>query len=228
MRLSATIASRSASGLASAPAHRARLLRPLPAALSLALLAAGGLAGCDDGGGGNENEGEVITTVVLTFTPTGGSPITVTFNDPDGDGGTAPTVDPITLVAGTAYATTVRFENRLETPAEDITAEVSDESDEHQLFFTGTAVSGPASNQATAPLMHSYNDTDANGLPIGLLNAFVARAGSGQLTVTLRHMPEVNGAAVKTEAAAMTVRDSGFATLGGSTDAQVTFPVTVP
>lgn len=186
------------------------------------------LAACEDDHGHSHNENEVITSVVLTFTPSGGgAPIVATFNDPDGDGGAAPTVDPINLPAG-AYATTVRFENRLETPAEDITAEVADESDEHQIFFTGTAVSGPASNQAAAPLAHSYNDTDANGLPIGLFNAFVASTGTGQLTVTLRHLPEMNGQAVKKSTTAMTVRDSGFATLGGTTDAQVMFNVTVP
>lgn len=195
--------------------------------LSLALVAA--LAGCEDDHGHSHNENEVITSVVLTFTPAGGgAAITATFDDPDGDGGAAPTVDPINLVAGTTYNTTVRFENRLETPAEDITVEVSDESDEHQIFFTGTAVNGPASAQAAAPLTHTYSDTDANGLPVGLSNSFAARAGSGQLQVTLRHLPEMNGQAVKTDATSTTVKDAGFAGLGGSTDAQVTFMVTVP
>jgi hypothetical protein len=200
--------------------------------LASALLATslGGLSlsGCDDGGG-SQNENEVITSVVLTFTPTGGgAPIIATFNDPDGDGGVAPTIDPVNLTAGVTYAATVKFENRLETPAEDITAEVADESDEHQIFFTGTGVSGPASNQPTAPLVQTYADADVNGLPIGLASSFATRAGSGQLVVTLRHMPPVNDQPAKTAAAATTVRDGGFATLGGSTDAQVTFAVTVP
>jgi hypothetical protein len=197
-------------------------------ASALLITACSGLIGCGDGGG-SENENEVITSIVLTFTPGGGgAAITATFNDADGDGGAAPTVDPINLTAGTTYATTVKFENRLETPAEDITTEVKDESDEHQIFFTGTGVSGPASNQPTAPLAHTYADTDANGLPIGLASSFAARTGTGQLIVTLRHLPPVNNTPAKTAAAATTVRDSGFATLGGSTDAQVTFAVTVP
>ena len=33
----------------------------------------------------------------------------------------------------------MRFLNELEDPAEDITEEVEDESDQHQVFFTGTA-----------------------------------------------------------------------------------------
>ncbi len=185
------------------------------------------LAGCgDNAAGGNENE--VITTVTLTFTPAaGGTAVVAAVNDPDGDGGNPPMVDPINLSAGT-YATAVAFENRLAKPPVDITKEVMDEPDQHQIFFTGTAVNGPASNQSGAPLAHAYADTDANSLPVGLSNSITAAKGSGMLTVTLRHMPPVNGRPVKTAAAAMTVRDSGFSALGGSTDAQVTFPATVP
>lgn len=198
-------------------------LAPMLALTTIALM-----TGCDDGGGGG-NESEVITTAILTFTPAGGGgAVTATFNDPDGDGGQAPTVDPINLIKGTTYATTVRFENRLETPAEDITTEVADESDEHQVFFTGTAVNGPASNQPGAPLTHSYADTDINGLPVGLASSIVAATGTGTLIVTLRHLPPVNNTAVKTAGAAATVKDGGFAGLGGSTDATVTFQVTVP
>jgi hypothetical protein len=206
-----------------------RLAQNLRFALLSALPLAAALAGCDDGGGGGtDNENEVITTVTLTFTPAaGGQPVTAVFDDPDGDGGAAPTKTPANLAAGATYALAVRFENRLETPAEDITQEVNDESDEHQIFFTGSAVNGPASNQPSAPLTHAYTDKDANDLPIGLASSIMARAGTGQLTVTLRHMPQVNGQAVKTATTAAQVRDAGFAGLGGTTDAQVTFDVNV-
>ncbi len=197
---------------------------------AFSLVALSLVTACDDDGH-SHNEGEVITTVVLTFTPAGGgTAITATFNDPDGDGGAAPTVDPINLARGVTYNTSVRFENRLETPAEDITLEVADESDEHQVFYTGTAVNGPASAQAGAALTHAYADTDANGLPIGLASTFATAnaAGTGTLVVTLRHMPPVNNTAVKTATTATTVRDSGFSAIGGENDANVTFQVTVP
>jgi hypothetical protein len=216
MRLSPSL------GLSSHPS-----LVPASALSALVALAA---PGCDDGGGGSANENEVITSVVLAFTPTGtggGLPATFTFNDPDGDGGAAPTIDTIDLTYGVTYNATVKLENRLETPAEDITVEVADESDQHQIFFTGTGVSGPASDQPRAALVHAYADVDANGLPIGLANSFMVRGGIGNLTVTLRHLPPVNDQPTKTAAAATTVKDSGFATLGGSTDAMVTFPVTI-
>jgi hypothetical protein len=190
-----------------------------------------GLAACggdDDATTDGGNENEVITTVTLTFTPeAGGAPVTASFNDPDGDGGGAPTVDPVVLADGTTYTLAVVFENRLEEPPEDITEEVSDESDEHQIFFTGSAVDGPASDQPGAPLTHAYADEDANGLPIGLESSVVAAAGAGELTVTLRHLPPVNDTAVKTAELAGAVREGGFGSLGGTTDAQVDFMVTV-
>jgi hypothetical protein len=75
-------------------------------------------------------------------------------------------------------------------------------------------------------LTHAY--ADANRLPIGLANTIVAASGGGQLTVTLRHLPPVNNAPVKTADLAAQVRAGGFGAIGGSTDVQVDFSVTVP
>jgi hypothetical protein len=192
-----------------------------------ALALAATLAACGDETTGSTNETEVITTVMLIFTPDGGgTTATFEFDDPDGDGGNAPMVDAIDLAPG-SYSMTVAFENRLETPAEDITAEVMDEADEHQIFLTGSAVDGPAADNSGAPLTHTYADTDNNGLPIGLSNHITATAGSGDLIVSLRHMPPINDQAVKEATSAADVSSAGFTAIGGTTDAQVTFPVTV-
>jgi hypothetical protein len=192
-----------------------------------ALAAVIAMAGCGEDGHDHGNENEVITTVILTFTPgAGGVAIVAKVDDPDGDGGGAPTVEPITVAPG-MYDLAVKFENRLAKPPEDITEEVRDEAAEHQVFFTGTAVSGPASSTTGAPLVHAYADMDSKGLPLGLANKVTATAGMGTLTVTLRHMPPVNNMPVKTAAVAGTVRSGGFAAIGGSTDVQVNFPVTV-
>ena len=146
------------------------------------------LAACDDGDLVS-NPDEVITTVTLTFMPVGGgTSVVASFDDPDGDGGNAPTIDPITLPAG-SYVLGLEFLNALEDPPEDITQEVADEAHQHQVFLTGTAVDGPAAANPGAPLMHGYTDSDVNGFPIGLANAITAAAGTGQLTVTLEHLP---------------------------------------
>jgi hypothetical protein len=179
--------------------------------------------GCTDD---KVNAPEYITTVQLAFAPTTGTPVMAEFDDPDGDGGNAGTSQPINLVNATTYTLTVRFLNRLELPEEDITLEVMDEGFQHQLFFTGTAVNGPATSNTTAPLTHAYADMDSNGLPIGLTNTIMAATGIGQLTVTLRHMPPEEPPAKSADTAAQ-VKASGFDAIGGSTDAQVNFMVTV-
>ncbi|MBP9085030.1 MAG: hypothetical protein KBG15_02885 [Kofleriaceae bacterium] len=183
--------------------------------------------GCGDSGG-SENELEVFTTVSLTFTPVGGgTSVVAAFKDADGDGGNPPTVDPINLVAGKQYTTTVKLLNELEVPAADISLEVQDEGDQHQLFFTGTAVNGPASNQPGAALTHTYSDVDSKGLPLGLTNNFATVVGAGTLNVTLRHLPPLNGEATKIAGLAEMVKVSGFAAIGGETDVSVNFTVTV-
>jgi hypothetical protein len=182
---------------------------------------------CGDDGTGPEDPQEVITSVTLTFTPVGGgTAVVVEADDPDGDGGDPPVIDDLDLAAG-AYTLAVTFENRLEDPPENITEEVADESDQHQVFFTGTGVDGPASDQPGAPLTHAYADTDANDLPVGLDNTITAAAGAGNLTVTLRHLPPINDVAQKTADLAEEVKANGFGSLAGDTDAAVTFPVTV-
>jgi hypothetical protein len=183
------------------------------------------LAACSDSAA-TTNDNEVITTVILQFAPASGSPVVATFDDPDGDGGAAPTIDPIHLAPG-SYTLTVRFQNRLASPAEEITDEVRDERDAHLVLFTGTAVVGPGSTSATGPLAQSYADTDDHGFPVGLTDAIVATAGAGELTVTLRHMPPEEPP-VKSATTVAEVKAGGVASIGGSTDAQVQFDVTVP
>lgn len=193
----------------------------LPLLTTLATLPACG----DPIDAGNENE--VITTVGLTFTPEGGGlPLTFELDDRDGDGGDPPTVDTIDLPPD-AYTMEVFFENRLEDPAEDITEEVLAEAEEHQIFFTGSAVDGPAAANPGASILHAYADEDSRGLPVGLTSTVTVAAGTGELVVTLRHLPPVDDQPVKTSTLAAEVRDGGFAAIGGTTDARATFPVSV-
>ena len=184
------------------------------------------LTGCPsepDDHGHSHNEGEFITTVELTFS--GASDVVATWVDLEADAD--PVVDDITLTAG-SYDLDIRFLNEAEEPVEDVTVEVAEEGTEHQVFLLGPEVDGPASSAVnTAVLTHAYVDTDGNGDPLGLSNTIEAAAGSTDLQVVLRHLPEEDGAAVKTSTLAADVLAGGIGALPGDTDVDVTFSVTV-
>ena len=96
----------------------------------------------DDHGPGEE---ELITTLKITLTPSsGGAPLTVQFQDLDGEGGNAPVVDRIVVDSGTVYAGSVQVLNETESPPEDITEEVEEEAEAHQFFFDTLGGFSPA------------------------------------------------------------------------------------
>lgn len=159
------------------------------------------------------NEEELITTVSLTFfDPVTMDPIantSATFRDLDGDGGDAPVIDDLTLDANTRYLMALEFTNEIEEPAEDITEEVIEEGDEHQVFFSASG----------ADIDFDYADADVLGQPLGIesfLNA--GQASSGQMTIVLRHMPDKGATGVS---------DGDITNAGGETDIEVTFNVTI-
>lgn len=158
------------------------------------------------------NEEEVITTVRVTLV-NGGNTITLQSKDPDGDGPLAPILTPdggVTLSPNTTYSGTIAFLNELATPTTDITAEVEQEGEDHQVFYQLSTAVGTV----------AYNDLDANGNPIGLDFTLTtgATVGSGSLTVTLIHLPNKSAAGVSS---------GDMTNAGGSTDAEVTFSLAV-
>jgi hypothetical protein len=158
-----------------------------------------------------ENQEELITTVRLTFTPAGGgTPVIATWEDLDGDGGGAPQVSAINLARNTTYTLAVTLSDASRATAVDITAEVAAEAEEHQLFFRTTGLTGMAI---------AYNDKDGNDRPIGLVNTVTTpTAGTGTLTVILRHEPNKTATGVA----------AGDPTnAGGETDIETTPPFTV-
>ncbi len=199
------------------------IARALPLVFAFALAACSGVEEPNDG----PNDLELITTVELTLVSDGGGPgIVASWSDPENDGD--PVIDTLDLTVGDVYTVTVAFINDLEDPPEDISVEVADEAEEHQVFFTGPGVVGPASNVVGALVTHAYDDSDSLGQPLGLQNMWtVEGAGQGDITVTLRHLPEQDGMAVKTPDLASEVAEGGFEAIGGDNDAQVTFPVSV-
>ena len=156
------------------------------------------------------NEEEVITTLIYRLTPAlGGDEITFSFVDIDGDGGQDPIYTEPTLMANTSYAASIELFNETEDPAENITLEIDEEDEEHQFFFS-TDLSGTSV---------SYADFDNNGNPIGLSTVLeTTDAGSGTLTITLRHEPNKEGTGVS---------DGDITNAGGETDIEVSFNVEV-
>ena len=172
------------------------------ALLTLAML------GCSDDDTTPEiiNEDELITTVILTLTPDSGDQVVLTTIDLDGDGPD----EPVTTVVGnlsenTQYQGAIQFLNETEDPAEDITQEVIEEADEHQVFYT---ISEGLNIQTT------YEDQDSQGNPLGVqITLFTGAASEGSLTVTLRHEP------VKP--------NDGLESAGGETDISTSFDVSI-
>jgi len=156
------------------------------------------------------NEEELITTLNFTLTPDGGgTPVVLTFQDLDGDGGNPPIIIGGTLDTNSTYSGSVELLNELEVPAEDITVEVQEEGEEHQFFFP-TSLSG---------INIAYDDMDINDNPIGIATIISTNeAATGTITVILRHEPNKSASGVSS---------GDITNAGGETDIEVTFDVEV-
>ena len=148
--------------------------------------------GCDEDNpsdpGGHEEE--LITTVRVKLTPQGGgAAIEVTWKDLDGEGGNNPTIDNLTLQAGTTYTGEVTLLNEEETPAENVNEEIEREADEHQFFYKVTgAVSGGVTGEITDKESDYASHTGT--LPVGLkfkVTVTAGTTGSGVFNIALSH-----------------------------------------
>lgn len=157
-----------------------------------------------------QNEEELITTLTYTLTPAaGGAAVEMKFVDLDGPGGNAPIISGGILMANTVYNATVKIWNESKTPAENITEEVKEEAEDHQFFYSSTL----------SDVVIGYEDTDKNAMPIGVeTTVTTGNAGTGKLSVTLRHEPNKTAAGVST---------GDISNAGGETDIEVTFEIDV-
>jgi hypothetical protein len=174
------------------------------------ILVAIGFAACQKDDPIIPNEEEVITTLIYTLSPNnGGNDIVLSFQDLDGDGGDAPLITNGTLTANTSYTGRLTLLNEQVSPAENITAEIEEENEDHQFFYSSTLNT----------LNISYADMDALGYPVGLLTTLNAgNPGAGTLTIILRHEPDKTGA---------NVADGAIGNAGGETDIEVNFQINV-
>lgn len=156
---------------------------------------------CEDDDPEKEDVPELITKATLIFTPEGGgTPVTASAVDPDGDGVKDIEVDEaINLAAGTNYTLTIELINELAEPTDeeyDISEEVKEEGDEHMFFFawTNDVFSDPAGNGNADSRLDkvNYEDTDDNGRPLGLTTSWkTGVAASGTFRVILKHQPDL-------------------------------------
>jgi hypothetical protein len=203
-----------------------KALRLLSATFAVASI--GFLSGCDDGDPKKENTPELITKATLVFTPSGGgSAVTVTATDPDGEGVQDITVDgPINLAANKTYTLTLALINELAKPADpgyNITEEVEEEGDEHIFFFswTNNVFSDPAGNGNVdnrgdvVNYTGGPNSKDANNRPLGLTTTWTSAAStaSGSFRVLLKHQPNLKS----------DTSDSNT----GDTDLDITFTINI-
>ncbi len=156
----------------------ATLPRPLTLVLLLTLL----FSACKKEQPVEPNEEEVITTLLVRLTPAGGGPaLEYRFEDADGPGGAAATIDDIILAPATVYDAELILLNKTVSPADTLSNEIAAEADAHRFYFE---VEGGAA------LTLTDFDADDNGIPLGLRSRWTTGAAStGKLQITLRHYP---------------------------------------
>lgn len=180
------------------------------------LLVGVALTGCKKDDPAPVNESELITTVEVTFTNQADASdvITLRWYDEDGDGPAAPVITNGNLKAGATYQAQVKLLDESKSPAEDITEEVQEEAEEHQLYY------GFGSGLFAS---FEYLDQDANSKPLGLqfrVTTGASPIAAQNFTVLLIH----EGDKSKNNASTPWAYD---ALIGGETDVQATFSVSL-
>ena len=150
------------------------------------------------------NEQEVITTVVLTFDSSDNPTQTIRWAVEEDN-----SLKFINLKANTEYQVGISFLDETDpSDVEDITEEIIEEADDHQVFYGFSDVSISYSS--------GTNDTiDSDGNPVYLNSLWTASSsGSGIVQAFLIHEPTSKTG---------TSRDS----FGGETDVAIDIPITI-
>lgn len=154
----------------------------------------------------DNEQGEQITTVRLTFTNQNdlNDVVVVNWKDLDGNGGLAPSIDSLQLKSGVVYNMKTEFLDEVNN--KDVTQEIKTEGEDHQVFY----VVVPNANFLDVTI----SDKDAGGKDLGLegiLTVQGATADTGILRVTLKHQPGKKDGNINT----------------GTTDIEAEFPVEI-
>ncbi|MFT2010794.1 hypothetical protein ACMA1I_19120 [Pontibacter sp. 13R65] len=161
-----------------------------------------------------DHEHELITNVTLRLVPTDTNKPTVTasWENLVGVGATA-TIDDLVLSANTTYTGSISFESEEEhgdhSHAHDLTKEIREEGDSHELFYRVTP---------EGLVTVTKTDVDENNRPIGLETTVTTNAaGTGVFRVVLKHQPGLK----------ITSNDDNAKMNIGETDVDIEFPLTV-
>src|SRR5690606_35470849 len=148
------------------------ITNPLLIAFALFMLSA-----CDDKEVTPPNEEELITTLEVRLTPAGGGQDAVfLFRDLDGDGGQVPVIAVDTSASGSMYSVRMTLFNESVAATEEISVEVGEEAEDHQLFvLLKGGLTGVTFAYAD---WDAYNDTERLDFTLQ-----TGAAGSGELEV---------------------------------------------
>ena len=139
--------------------------------------------GCKKDPVASPNDEELITTLRITLTEKISQTQSVfEFKDLDGEGGQAPSrFDTIVLDKGSEYTSTLELLNESADPIDNITAEILEEGEDHEIFLSAT----------NSLVTFSDLSKDINNLPLGLSSTWATSGinGNGTLTITLKHKP---------------------------------------
>jgi hypothetical protein len=164
-----------------------KILKPCLSFLIMGSLLFSASSCSDDDPKPADDKQELITTLKIDLVPEAGKgqPVSATFSDPDGPGGNPPTVNTLSLAPGTTYTATITVRDDSPKGTGDLTAEITAEGHEHELFYTV-----PSGLNLTV----TKTDLDKNNRPIGLkANVVTGSNSSGTLKITLKHQPGLKG-----------------------------------
>lgn len=139
------------------------------------------MASCKKFEAGEDNSGELITTLILKLSNiSNGTVQQFTWEDVDGPGGNAPMVDSIVLNTGNAYTVSLEVWNNSGATPQNITEEIAEENEAHRFYYL----------PSTGSLIIDSLSLDENQMPLGLQSKWTTGvASAGTLNITLRHYP---------------------------------------
>lgn len=156
------------------------------------------------------NEEEFISTlqIELVDDTNPNNTAMLSYEDLSGNGNATITTDQLT--PNTTYTGSITFLNETVMPVDDITLEVIEEAEDHQVFYLAST---------SLNLEVTYNDSDANGNPLGVdFTLTTTDASQGEFTVQLIHEGNKTAAGVA---------QGNPANAGGETDIEVVFNLSI-